>query len=237
MAGHDHTAKYRKIYFTLLALLVVSVAGPFLEIFWVTLITAFGIALVKANMVIQNFMHLREERRIMKWMLATSVILMFLFFAGVAPDVMKHRGTNWVNVAAEAAVERGIPAPYAAEGEHGEAAAEHEPAAEHEAVPVEAAPAEVAQAFDPAAVYATACSLCHGSAGMGDGPGGAAFDPPPADFTDPAFWAERTDELVFTAIKGGGGAVGRSPLMPPWGGSYSDDEIRALVEYIKGFSQ
>ena len=65
----DPHTNYKKIYFTLLGLLVVSVAGPFLGIVWVTLMTAFGIALVKANLVIQNFMHLKSERRLIKWML------------------------------------------------------------------------------------------------------------------------------------------------------------------------
>ena len=104
----EHQTNYKKIYFMLLALLAVSVAGPFVGILWVTLITAFGIALVKANLVIQNFMHLREEKRIVKWVLATSVILMALMMAGVSPDIMRHEGTNWTNVAAQEAVARGI---------------------------------------------------------------------------------------------------------------------------------
>ena len=44
-------------------LLVVSVAGPMLEIKIVTLITAFGIAVVKAYLVAKNFMHLNIEQR------------------------------------------------------------------------------------------------------------------------------------------------------------------------------
>jgi hypothetical protein len=31
-----------------------------------------------------------------------------LFFAGVAPDVMKHQGQRWENRAAKQAVERGL---------------------------------------------------------------------------------------------------------------------------------
>jgi len=46
----------------------------------------------------------------MKWMLATSLVLMLLLFAGVAPDVMKHEGSRWVNNAAMAATgELGTP--------------------------------------------------------------------------------------------------------------------------------
>ena len=118
---HEHGAEhYRKVYLTLLVLLVLSVAGPFLGIVWVTLITAFGIALVKANLVIQNFMHLRWEKRLVKWVLISSLVLMALFVAGVAPDVMRHEGQNWVNVAAADAVDRGIEDEHAEEEEHAE---------------------------------------------------------------------------------------------------------------------
>ena len=118
-----HHPNYQKIYVALLILLVVSVAGPFVGIKWVTLIAAFGVAVVKADLVIQNFMHLKWERRIMKFALAASLLLMFLFFAGVAPDVMKHTGHNWVNDAALAATQRGIAAPHHEGGAGGDGTA------------------------------------------------------------------------------------------------------------------
>lgn len=233
-AGHGeaHHVNYRKIYFTLLALLVVSVVGPFFGIVWVTLITAFGIALVKANLVVQNFMHLRWEKRIMKWMLATSVVLMFLLFAGVSPDVMRHTGTNWVNDAALAATTRGIEAPH----HEGEAAAE-EHAAEPVGAETAAAVAEVEQAFDAKGAFATVCSTCHGPAGHGDGPGSAALNPKPANFSDAAFWAGKTDAELIKAIREGGASVGKSALMPAWGGLYDEAKAKALLDYIKTFKQ
>ena len=233
--AESHHPNYKKIYFTLLVLLVVSVAGPFLEIFWITLITAFGIALVKANLVIQNFMHLRWEKGIMKWTLATSLVLMFLLFAGVAPDVMKHEGTRWVNDAALAATARGIEAPHGEE-EHAVAEADHaeEPDVADDGAAVAAA---APQEFDAAAAYQTVCALCHGATGAGDGPGGAALDPKPASFGDAAFWADRTDEQVALAISGGGAAVGKSPLMPAWGAMYNDTQVQAMVAYLKTFQQ
>jgi caa(3)-type oxidase subunit IV len=225
----EHQTNYKKIYFTLLALLAVSVAGPFVGILWVTLITAFGIALVKANLVIQNFMHLREEKRIVKWVLATSVILMALMMAGISPDVMRHEGTNWTNVAAQEAVARGIDGgEHGAEAEH--AVAEEEPAGETAAVAI--APA---QEFNAEQTYNMACAVCHGQAGDGNGPAGAALTPPAANFTDPAFWAERDDARIFKAIKEGGAAVGGSPLMVGWSNSYNDDQIQALADYVKTF--
>ncbi|MEK6687859.1 MAG: c-type cytochrome [Gemmatimonadota bacterium] len=218
----SHHVNYRKIYFTLLILLVISVAGPFIGIGWITLVTAFGIALIKANMVIQNFMHLKWERRIAKLVLATSLALMVLFYGAVAPDIQNHEGRNWVNDAALAATERGIAPP------HDEAA----PAEEHAPAPAEGATVAPA-AFDAAASFAMICSSCHGPTGAGDGPGAAALTPKPANFTDPAFWADKTDAELAKAIREGGAAVGKSASMPPWGSVYDEAKAGALVGYLK----
>ena len=94
-AGHGTHRNYVKIWGILVVLLVVSVAGPFLGIPLVTLITAFGIALVKAYMVAKNFMHLDVEKPIVHWMMGIALVFMVMLFAGVAPDVMKDRGHRW----------------------------------------------------------------------------------------------------------------------------------------------
>ena len=126
--GHaTHHPNYFKIYWILLALLGVSVAGPMLGIKAVTLITAFGIAVVKAYLVASNFMHLKIEKQYISYLLLTVIALMGLFYAGVSPDVMNHRGRNWENVAAGAETRRAL-AEVATETEHGEGhgAAQHE---------------------------------------------------------------------------------------------------------------
>ena len=95
MSEHAHP-NYVKIWVILLVLLAISVAGPFLGINIVTLITAFGIAIVKAYLVAKNFMHVNIEQRYVAYLLGTALVLMLLFFAAVAPDVMKHEGDQWV---------------------------------------------------------------------------------------------------------------------------------------------
>ncbi len=94
--AEHHEVNYIRIWAILLVLLMISVAGPFLEIQAVTLITAFGIAFVKAYLVAKNFMDLNLEPRYAVYLLLTVLVFMLLFFAGTAPDVMKHEGTNWV---------------------------------------------------------------------------------------------------------------------------------------------
>jgi caa(3)-type oxidase subunit IV len=90
---------YVKIWAILTGLLVVSVLGPMVGIRMVTLIAAFGIALVKAYLVAKNFMHLDIEKPIVGWLLAVALILMVVLYAGVAPDVEKSKGQNWEKTA------------------------------------------------------------------------------------------------------------------------------------------
>jgi caa(3)-type oxidase subunit IV len=106
-----HHPNYVKIWGILLVLLVISIAGPFIGIQAVTLITAFGIAIIKAYLVAKNFMHLNVEKRFAVYMLPTVLVFVLLFFAGTAPDVMKHDGWQWHKPAVEAA-----PAAHAAHG-------------------------------------------------------------------------------------------------------------------------
>jgi caa(3)-type oxidase subunit IV len=223
--GHDdgHHVNYFRIYVVLLVLFLISVAGPevgeLTGLRWITLITAFGIALVKANLVINNFMHLRWEKKLMKWVLATSVILMVLMVAGIAPDVLNHEGRNWQNLAAQAAVERGL-----GEDDHGEETMLAEGGAE-------AAPA----GFSAASSFGTVCATCHGAGGQGDGPAGAALTPAPANFTDPAFWEGRDRDRVLTVIRDGAASVGGSALMAPWGALYTEEQLEQVTDYVMAF--
>src|SRR5689334_14028664 len=94
--GHAHPhPNYVKVWAILVGLLVVSIAGPMVGIRWITLIAAFGVALVKAYMVAKNFMHLNIEKPIVHWMLAVGLALMVLLYGALAPDVEKGAGRNW----------------------------------------------------------------------------------------------------------------------------------------------
>lgn len=92
--GHGHT-NYVKIWGLLLVLLVVSVIGPEFGIRVVTLITAFGVAIVKAYIVAKYFMHLTIEPKWVAYILGGMLAFMLVFFGGIAPDVLKHDGQNW----------------------------------------------------------------------------------------------------------------------------------------------
>jgi caa(3)-type oxidase subunit IV len=98
--SHAHDEKYYiKIWAWLLILLVISVLGPEIGNKWVTLVTAFGIAIVKALMVAKYFMHLNVEKKIIHYVLYTMLILCGVFWGGTVVDVNKNEGRNWVNKA------------------------------------------------------------------------------------------------------------------------------------------
>ena len=97
-SSHPGAAHYVKIWAILLGLLIVSICGPMMGVRAITLITAFGIAIVKAIMVASEFMHLKLEKKYVSYILLTMLFLMAIFFYGTAPDVMKGEGQNWMKL-------------------------------------------------------------------------------------------------------------------------------------------
>jgi caa(3)-type oxidase subunit IV len=94
--SEEHTPEhYVKIWAILMVLLFVSVVGPMFEIQWLTLVTAFGIACVKAFLVATRFMHINDSPRFVTFIVSSCLVLMLLFFAATAVDVMRPTGDNW----------------------------------------------------------------------------------------------------------------------------------------------
>lgn len=85
------------------------------------------------------------------------------------------------------------------------------------------------------ATFKQLCVPCHGEKGDGTGPAGAALDPKPTNFTDPANSERLTDEWVYKMVKDGGQANGKSPLMISWAAQLNDGQIRDVAAYILKF--
>lgn len=93
---HGHPPiDYKKIFIWLCVLFGISFVGPFTGIKTVILITAFGIALVKAYMVCGYFMHLKYEKHFILYLMATCLLFLFVLFTFIAPDILNKEGTNW----------------------------------------------------------------------------------------------------------------------------------------------
>jgi caa(3)-type oxidase subunit IV len=104
MSDHSSPKHYVKIWGILLVLFVISICGPELEIRWLTMLTAFGIAFVKAGVVIKYFMHLPQEKKYVTWILVSMLLMTAMFYLGVVVDVQNDSGSNWVRDAVAAPV-------------------------------------------------------------------------------------------------------------------------------------
>ena len=83
--------------------------------------------------------------------------------------------------------------------------------------------------------YIMSCAPCHGETGKGNGPlaaesiGGVK----PRNLNNAKLMSARTDEDLFKATKFGGESVKFFGRMPSWRDTFSDAEIRQLVQYIR----
>lgn len=101
-------------------------------------------------------------------------------------------------------------------------AAKPAPAAAAAPAPAPAAAAVAAAAPDGAQIYATYCVVCHGADGKGNnGLGGNYAEVLPG----------KSDDDLMASIKNGKtGAIG---TMPPWGGTLNDEQVKAVLGYVK----
>jgi cytochrome c oxidase cbb3-type subunit 3 len=86
-------------------------------------------------------------------------------------------------------------------------------------------------------LYDTYCVQCHGVNRDGNGLNSGDMAVKPRDHTDSKAMGDTPDDLLFKAIKNGGLSVNKSVLMPTWGGVLTDDEIHALVKYLRFVSK
>lgn len=81
--------------------------------------------------------------------------------------------------------------------------------------------------------YKTYCVQCHGMKGNGSGVNIRDMSVQPRDHTDAKAMSGRSDDTLFKVIKEGGPSIDKSILMPPWGDTFSDEEIKDLVQHLR----
>jgi mono/diheme cytochrome c family protein len=85
-------------------------------------------------------------------------------------------------------------------------------------------------AADPKANWDTHCAQCHGKDGRADTKMGKLLGA--KDLTDPKVQASFSNAQATAAIKDGVKTNGRQ-TMKPFAGKLSDDDIKALVAYVR----
>jgi cytochrome c553 len=91
-----------------------------------------------------------------------------------------------------------------------------------------------ARAADAKALYAKDCAKCHGEDGKGETKMGKKLGA--KDYSDAKVQSELKDEAAFKAIKEGLKDKDGKVMMKPAEGT-SDDEIKALVAYMRTFKK
>lgn len=83
--------------------------------------------------------------------------------------------------------------------------------------------------------YIANCSPCHGDTGKGDGPLADTIGEgvKPRNLSDAKLMSERTDDFLFKATKSGGAAVGLSEAMPSWKETFTDAQIKQIIQYVR----
>jgi mono/diheme cytochrome c family protein len=113
-------------------------------------------------------------------------------------------------------------------------AAEPKPAA----TPAATTPAAPPGSSEAKKIFKVRCVVCHGEGGKGDGPGSAALNPKPRNYTDAEWQKSVTDEEISKTIVSGGAAVGKSPNMPPNPDLKSKPEVvSGLVAIVRSFAK
>ena len=87
---------------------------------------------------------------------------------------------------------------------------------------------------DAAANYAKHCAACHGKDGKGQTVQGKKSGA--KDYTDPKVQASFSDSDAVKAIKEGVNEGGKDK-MKAYGDKLSDEEIKALVAYVRDFKK
>lgn len=91
-----------------------------------------------------------------------------------------------------------------------------------------------AKAADAKENWDTLCAKCHGAEGKGDTKIGQKFGC--KDFTDAKVQADLKDDAATKAIKEGLKSEDGKTLMKPFD-QLSDDEVKALVAYVRGLKK
>jgi mono/diheme cytochrome c family protein len=88
-----------------------------------------------------------------------------------------------------------------------------------------------------ARVYQADCVWCHADTTPAGPSNRSNVTPTPPLINDGATLNPLSDEFLQNVITLGGGVMGKSTMMPPWGRTLSGDEIRAVIAYIRAVAQ
>ncbi len=92
----------------------------------------------------------------------------------------------------------------------------------------------LAWAIDAKQTFQFYCAQCHGLTGKGDGPNVSEdFPVSPRNFTSAEEMDKLSDADVKNVILDGGPSASKSPMMPPWSKTLTEEQVDALVGHLR----
>jgi mono/diheme cytochrome c family protein len=82
-------------------------------------------------------------------------------------------------------------------------------------------------------VYMHYCVTCHGITADGNGRSAKLYNPKPANLVK----SDKNDLYKELIVRRGGGAIGRSNFMPPWGEELTDEQVRDVVTFLRSIQE
>ena len=86
-------------------------------------------------------------------------------------------------------------------------------------------------------IFYAQCVWCHADATPAGPSNRSNVTPAPPLMNDGAVLNAESDEYLQNIITLGGSAMGKSPMMPPYGRVLSEDDIRAVIAFTRAIAQ
>lgn len=202
---HGHTAAYFVVWTTLLALTVITVSVSYYNFGNWNVFVAMLVATIKGALVCLYFMHLKYDNRINQVVFVSAFFFLGIFVSLTASDELTRAKEVPVRVAQ-------------AEANGGGAQAQKY---------LEPSEALLTKGKE---LYAVQCAVCHGTTGGGDGPGAAALNPKPRNFTSGEWRFGGGPARVFKTITEGSPGTSMASFS-----NLSVEERFALAHFVRAF--
>ncbi len=86
-------------------------------------------------------------------------------------------------------------------------------------------------------VFYTYCVWCHADSTPAGPSNRSNLTPNPPLANDGASFNSLSDDFMRNTITLGGSAMGKSPMMPPWGNTLTQEEVQAVMAFMRAIAQ
>ena len=86
-------------------------------------------------------------------------------------------------------------------------------------------------------VFYTYCVWCHADSSPAGPSNRSNLTPTPPLANDGTTFNSLSDEFIRNTITLGGSAMGKSAMMPPWGNTLTQDEVQAVIAFMRAIAQ